>query len=159
MAGRRSVSTWDFDPRRGRPVAGPVCPEVVLLTNLFGAACSVGGCPSIGTPEPCEKAPEPCEKVMDDVSGPTLDLGLPCWDSGRRDSRRIQESLDDTESRAFSAIGLDARSPNLMKECLRPVALGDVAWTAVSGRGTPGVGGGCEVRGEGVASASWRNEA
>jgi hypothetical protein len=58
----------------------------------------VGGWPSIG-------APEPCEKVMDDESGPKLDLRLPCCERGRRDKRRIQDSREDTESLAFSAIG------------------------------------------------------
>ncbi len=53
------------------PPAGPFCPDVVLLTNLFGAAGEVGNCPSIGTPEPWEK-------VMDDESGPMLDRRLPC---------------------------------------------------------------------------------
>lgn len=69
--------------------------------------------------------PEPLEKVMDDESGPVLDRGLPCWDSGRSDNRRIQDSLDDAESRAFSAIGRDARSANRIKECLLPLDFGD----------------------------------
>lgn len=31
-------------------------------------------------------------------SGPMLDRGLPCWDKGRIDSRRIHEPLDEIES-------------------------------------------------------------
>lgn len=74
----------------------PFCPDVVvLLTSLFGEAREAGGWPRIGTPEPCEK-------VMEDESGPTLDLRLPFWDSGRSDSLLIQESFDETESLLFS---------------------------------------------------------
>jgi len=106
--------------------------------------------------------PEAWEKVMDDESGPKLDLRLPCWDSGRRDSRRIQESLDDTESLAFSAIGWDARSPGRTNECLLLPDLGDETETPVSGRGAlVGLKGlvGCEVRGPVGPSVSWWKEA
>jgi hypothetical protein len=132
------------------PPTAPFCPDVALLTNLFGAVWKVGDCPSIGTPEPCEK-------VTDDESGPMLDLRLPCCDNGRRDSRRIQESLDDTESLAFSAIGWDVKSPPRMNECRLPLDLGDETETPVSGRGTVvGLVGliGCESRGPGPGSAS-----
>lgn len=106
--------------------------------------------------------PEPFENVMDDESGPMLDRRLPCWDSGRRDSRRIQDSLDDTESLAFSAMGWDARSPGRMNECLLLLDRGDETEMPVRGRGAlVGLVGlvGCELRGPGPTSASWRKEA
>lgn len=88
-----------------------------------------------------------------------LDLRLPCWDKGRRDSRRIHESLEDTESLPFSAIGWDTRSPPRMNECLLPLDLGDESETAVKGRGTlVGLVGG-EAKAPGEASASWRKDA
>lgn len=96
---------------------------------------------------------------MDDESGPMLDLVLPCWDSGLSDKRRIQDSLDDTESRGFSAIGRDARSPNRIKECLLPLDLGDETWTPVRGRGALVDPVECGLRGPGPASTSWRKEA
>jgi hypothetical protein len=150
-----SVRTCDLEPRRGIPPTAASCPDVALLTNLFGGGFEAGDCPSIGTPEACEK-------VMDDESGPMLDLRLPCWDMGRRDSRRIQDSLDDIESLAFSAMGWDARSPGRMSECLLLLDRGEETEMAVRGRGAlVGLVGlvRCEVRGPGPASASWRKEA
>jgi len=71
-------------------------------------------------------APEPCEKVRDGESGATLDLGLPCCDSGRMESRLIHESLEETESLGgFSAIGLELRSACRKNECLLSFSLGD----------------------------------
>jgi hypothetical protein len=69
-------------------------------------------------------APEPCEKVRDGESGPKLDRGLPCWDSGRMESRRIQESREDTDSRGgFSTIGRELKSVCLMNEFLLSLSL------------------------------------
>lgn len=117
----------------------------------------MGDCPRIGTPEPWEN-------VIDDESGPRLDLRLPCWDSGRRDSLRIQESLDDTESLAFSAMGWEAKSPGRINECLLLLDLGDATETPVMGRGALvgliGLNGlvGCEAREPGYTSAIWRKD-
>jgi hypothetical protein len=99
---------------------------------------------------------------MDDESGPMLDLRLPCWDRGRRDNRRIQDSLDDTESLQFSAMGCDVTSPGRINDCLLLLDLGDEIETPVRGRGTlVGLVGlaGCDVRGPGGTSASWRKDA
>ncbi len=131
MAGLRSVNICDFDPRLDRvPVAGdPFCPDVVRLTSLFGVGGG-GAKPGsrIGTPEPCEKVRE------GDSGGAMLDLGLPCCDSGRIDSRLIHEPPEETESRMFSTIGRDATSLCRMKDCLRPVSLADPGACTLNGR-------------------------
>lgn len=94
VAGLRSV----LEPRL---VSVPWCAGVagVLLTSLLGGSCC-------GTGPVGERigAPEPCENDIDGESGPTLDRGLPCWESGRIDSRFIHEPFDDTESRMSSAM-------------------------------------------------------
>lgn len=70
-------------------------------------------------------APEPCENVRDGESGPMLDLGLPCCDNGRIESRLIHESLEDTESRVtLSAIG-ERGSLWRINEFLRSLSLRD----------------------------------
>jgi len=122
VAGLRSVSICDFDDLLDKvPCCGEFCcPDVVRFTSLLGAVCD-GPVPGsrIG-------APEPYEKVRDGESGPKLDLGLPCWDNGRMDSRRIHESLEDTESRGgFSTIGRELRSLCRINECLLSLSLGD----------------------------------
>jgi hypothetical protein len=144
-----------MEPRRVGSPAIPFFPDVVLLTSLFGEEREVGDCPSIGTPEPWEK-------VIDDESGPMLDLRLPCWDRGRRDSRRTQDPFDDTESLQFSAMGCEVKSPGRMNDCLLLLDLGDETEIPVRGRGTlVGLVGlvGCDVRGPGGTSVSWRKEA
>ncbi len=79
-------------------------------------------------------AAEPWEKVTEGESRATLDRGLPCWDSGRMDKRRIHEPLDEIESRETSEMGC-VQSPCRMNECRRR-ALGGVtcggavAWLA-----------------------------
>lgn len=62
------------------------------FTNLFGGSCDDRSLEAgrIGAAEPNEN--------IEGESGPILDLRLPCWDSGRMDSLRIQEPLEDTES-------------------------------------------------------------
>lgn len=66
-------------------------------------------------------AAEPWEKVMEGESGPTLDLRLSCWESGLMDNLRIQEPLEDRESRESSAMGVaGAKSPCLIDGC-RPI--------------------------------------
>jgi hypothetical protein len=71
--------------------------------------------------------PEPWEK-REGASGPMLDLGLPCCESGRMDeSRLIHDPFEDTESLAFSAIGRAVRSFCLMNDCLRLAFFGGVS--------------------------------
>jgi len=89
---------------------------------------------------------EPWEKVTDGESRTTLDRGLPCWDSGRMDRRRIHELLDETESRETSEMGGWAQSLCRMKECRRLEALGGVVCVAAGREGRkvwapPGPGG------------------
>lgn len=95
------------------------------LTSLFGGR---GGAveldrDSIGTVELFEK-------VTDGGSAMKLDLALPCWDSGRMDSRFNHEPLDDIESLDPSATlaGEDSPPPCLTIDCLLPRILGDVTW-------------------------------
>lgn len=55
---------------------------------------------------------------MEGESGPTLDLKLSCCDSGRMDNLRIQEPLEERESRESSAMGVaGANSPCLTEGC------------------------------------------
>lgn len=98
-------------------------PDVVpRLTSLLGG--------NWGTAEPSEDnmgAPEPWEK-SEGASGPILDRGLPCCESGRiEESRFIHDPLEDTESLEFSAIGRADRSFCLKKDCLRLVVFGGVS--------------------------------
>ena len=65
------------------------------LTSLLGAIGKTGVCPSIG-------APEPCEKAIDEL-GPALESSLPCWDKGL-DNLLSQEAFDENESRGVSAM-------------------------------------------------------
>lgn len=51
------------------------------------------------------------EKATDWLSKPRLDRMLPCCDNGRRDSRLIQEPLDETDSLESSAKVGEAGSP------------------------------------------------
>jgi hypothetical protein len=95
---------------------------------------------------------------MDEESGPKLDLRLPCWDNGRRDNRRTQEPLEDTESRGSSAIGLEVTSPCRRNECLLLFDFGDERWTLPKGRGAPPELVGCEIRGPGLTSMISRKE-
>lgn len=57
-----------------------------------------------------------------------LDLGLSCWDVGRRDSRLIQELpvCDDIESRDPSALFAAATSTGRTYDCRRLTGLGGV---------------------------------
>ena len=103
----------------------PSCAAVVLLTSLFRACC--GGVAEEGGRNGCA---EVWEKVKDGESTRMLDLGLPCWDSGRMDKRRIHDPLDETESRETSEMGGGTHSFCRMKECRRLEALGG----AVCGR-------------------------
>lgn len=93
-----------------------------LLTNLFGGSWGAGWAEDrMGAPEPNEN--------MDGESGPPLDLMLSCWDRGRIDSRRIQEPLEDMESRGSSAIGaVGKRSGCLTSDWRQVPALGGVIW-------------------------------
>jgi hypothetical protein len=55
-------------------------------------------------------AAEPYEKATDGESASILDLGLPYWDEGRRDSRLSQDPDDDTDSLEPSTIGTLVKS-------------------------------------------------
>lgn len=68
---------------------------------------------------------DPWEKAE---SGPMLDLGLSCWDVGRRDRRLIQELpvCDDIESRDTSALFAAATSTGRMYDCRRLTGFGGV---------------------------------
>lgn len=64
----------------------------------------------------CEKGAE-LEKPKENDSLPTLERMLPCWESGRMEERRrIQEPVEDMESRETSDIGGWAQSALLMTE-------------------------------------------
>lgn len=121
VAGLRNV-IWAFEPRRTKgPALLPLAADA-RFTNLFGGSCA-GGCP------PGERigAADPWEKVMEGESGPTLDLMLSCWDNGRIDNLRIQELLEERESRASSAMGVAGEnSPCLAAECRAPEDFGGV---------------------------------
>lgn len=100
------------------------------MTSLFG----VGGvlkerdCGRIGTPEPWEKA------AIDLESAAKLDLSLPCWDNGRRDSLFIQDPLDDMDARGgVSDMVAKADSPGLDDDGFLLGVFGDVT-CAVLGR-------------------------
>jgi len=70
-------------------------------------------------------APEPCEN-SEGESGATLDLELLCCERGLIDNLRIHESLDEPESRGFSApAGRELTSLCRMNECLLLVGGGD----------------------------------
>lgn len=95
---------------------------VPRLTSLLGGNWEVDEplLDSIGAPEPWEN--------RDGASGPMLDLGLPCCESGRmEESRFIHEPLEDIESLAFSANGRAFDSFCLMIDCLRLVDFGGVS--------------------------------
>lgn len=73
---------------------------------------------------------------MDGESGPTLDLKLPCWESGRIDNLRIQEPFEDKESRESSTIGVaGANSPCLVDGCLANEDLVCIIWVCEECRG------------------------
>mgnify|MGYP006976734904 FL=1 len=72
---------------------------------------------------------------MEDESGAVLDLGLPCWDSGRRDRRRIHDSRDELESRAFSTVAFGVGSLDRRKKGLIHSDLDEESCAAVAGRG------------------------
>lgn len=87
---------------------------VPRLTSLLGGSweSTESLWESIGAPEPWENT--------DGASGPILDLGLPCCESGRIEERRfIHDPLEDIESLLFSAIGRAVRSLCLINDCLR----------------------------------------
>jgi hypothetical protein len=114
VAGLRNV-ICALDPRRTRGPALPPLPAEARLTSLFGGSC--GGvlpeAPRMGAPEPKEKS--------EGVSGPTLDLMLSCCDKGRMDSlRRIQDPLDERESRESSGIGAVGRNSGCLIDGRRP---------------------------------------
>jgi hypothetical protein len=102
VAGRRRDGMWDLERRRDAEGSSATIDDV-LLTSLFGVTGGGNG-ERIG-------APEPWETAIDCESGPILDRGLPCWDSGRPESLLIQELLDEKESLGVSAIVLTAKSP------------------------------------------------
>lgn len=109
--------------------AGPfACVDVTRFTNLFGGICA--GTQSEG---PSIGAADPYEKVKDEESGPRLDLGLPCWDKGRMESRLIQDPREDMESRGTSDIGGGTPSPGRINEALLLVGFGGLVWEPVVG--------------------------
>lgn len=98
VAGRRKLCMLDFEPRLGIvPPMPSFSPVVPLLTSLFGCTGWSGAGPSIGAADPKENA-----KDVESIA--MLDLGLPCWDNGRMESRLIHESLDDNGSPPTSAM-------------------------------------------------------
>ncbi len=97
-------------------------PTVVRFTSLLRGCCGVAA------EEERMGAAEPKEKVAEGESRATLERGLPCWDRGRMDRRRIHEPADEMESRETSEMGA-AQSAGRMNEC-RLEALGGVVWNA-----------------------------
>lgn len=71
-------------------------------------------------------AEEPLEKVMEGESGPTLDLRLPCWDNGLKDSRLIHEPLDERESLTGSPGARVEGSPCFTSEAVLLLFFGGV---------------------------------
>ncbi len=94
VAGLRRVPLRD-------DIALSACPDVLLFTSLLGGKCAVllAGSDSMG-------AAEPWEILIDGDSGPTLDRGLLLRELGILgivDNLRIQDPLDESESRVTSA--------------------------------------------------------
>ena len=126
MAGLRNVGRWDFD--RGREVAPKLSPALdgVRLTSLFGVGGGPTGCRGerIG-------APDPYEKAIDVESGPTLERGLPCCDSGRIESLRIQELVDETEPLRASETVLNDGSLCFETDGRLVGVLGEAIWVVL----------------------------
>lgn len=102
VAGRRRLESCPLDPRLANMLSLLVM--LIRLMSLLGAiegAVELVGERTAAEPWDAEKA----------ESGPRLDLGLSCWEGGRRESRLLQELCDEAESRDTSLLVAAATSP------------------------------------------------
>lgn len=99
---------------------------LIRLMSLLGAiegAVELVGERTAADPWDTEKA----------ESGPRLDLGLSCWDGGRRESRLIQELCVEAESRDASLLVATATSPERTYDCRRLAGFGTACLLDVGG--------------------------